>query len=66
MLKAEVRCLYAEITSLKEAIEEAILKGQKSVTLLTDVPEYDVAPDEESEVASAGLGCGVVGWADDF
>ncbi len=66
MLKTEVKCLYAEVMSLKEAIEEAIVKGQKSVTLLEDVPELDMASDEESEVASANPGCGVVGSVDDF
>jgi len=65
-LEREVRCLYDEVITLKTAIEEAIIKGQKSLDLLSDIPESDVVFDEDFALTCADAGAGVVGWIDDF
>jgi len=65
-LGTEVKCLYDEVITLKTAIEEAIIKGQKSVDLLSEIPESDVVFDEDFALTCAGAGPGVVGWVDDF
>jgi len=52
--------------TLKTAIEEAIMKGQKSLDLLGDTPESDVVFDEEFAMTCSDTGAGVVGWVDDF
>jgi len=66
VLETEVKCLYDEVVTLKTAIEEAIIKGQKSLDLLSDIPESDVVFDEDFALTYADAGPGVVGWVDDF
>jgi len=51
---------------LRMAIEEAILKGQKSLDLVSDIPDSDVVFDEDFAVTCADAVPGVVGWVDDF
>lgn len=51
---------------LKVAIEEAILKGQKSLDLVSDIPDSDVVFDKDFAVTCADAVPGVVGWVDDF
>jgi len=58
--------LYDEVTTLTSAIEEAIIRGQRSIAVLGDIPESGVATHEDFERTSLGAGPGVVGWADDF
>jgi hypothetical protein len=65
-LETEVKCLEDEVMILKTAIEEAITKGQKSLGLLSDIPESVVVFDEEFALTCADAGPGVVGWVDDF
>ena len=65
-LKTEVKCLEDEVMILKIAIEEAIIKGQKSVAVLSDIPESDVLSDEEFARTCANAGSGIVGWVDDL
>jgi hypothetical protein len=52
--------------TLKTAIEEAIMKGQKSLAVFTDVPESSVVIDEDLGLTYRGTGSGVVGTVDDF
>jgi len=65
-LEMEVKCLQDEVMTLKTAIEEAIIKGQKSVAVLSDIPESDLVSDEDFALTCVNAGSGVVGWADDF
>jgi hypothetical protein len=62
----EVKCLEDEVMILKTAIEEAITKGQKSLALLSDIPQSGVAFEEDFALTCADAGPGVVGWVDDF
>ena len=65
-LETEVKCLEDEVMILKTAIEEAITKGQKSLALVSDIPESGVVFDEGFASTCADVGPGVVGWVDDF
>ena len=65
-LEMEVKRLQDEFVTLKTAIEEAIIKGQKSVAVLSDIPESDLVSDEDFALTCVNAGSGVVGWADDF
>jgi hypothetical protein len=65
-LEMEVKCLYDDVVTLKTAIEEAIIKGQKSVAVLSDIPESDLVSNEDFALTCVNAGSGVVGWLDDF
>lgn len=65
-LKTEAICLEREVMTLKMAIEEAIMKGQRSLAVFTDVPESEVVFDDDFGLTCAGTGSGVVGWVEDF
>jgi len=65
-LETEVKCLEDEVMILKVAIERAITKGQKSLSLLSDIPGSEVVFDEDFAVTCVDVGPGVVGWVDDF
>jgi len=65
-LETEVKCLYDEVLTLKVAIEEAIIKGQKSFGALSDTPESGVTADEEFDLGDLNGGSGLVGWVDDI
>lgn len=65
-MKTEVKCLEDQVMILRMAIEEAILKGQKSLDLVSDIPDSDVVFDEDFAVTCADAVPGVVGWVDDF
>lgn len=65
-METEVKCLYDEFLTLKMAIEEAIIKGQKSFGALSDITESDMTADEEFDLVDANGGWGLVGWIDDF
>lgn len=62
----EVKCLYDDVVTLKTVIEEAIMKGQKSVAVLGDIPESGLVSDEDFALTCVNAGLGIVGWADDF
>ncbi len=42
------------------------MKGQKSLDLVSDIPEADVVFDEDFAMSRADAVPGVVGWIDDF
>jgi len=65
-LEMEVKCLQDEFVTLKMAIEEAIIKGQKSMAGLNDIPESGLISNEDFVLTCVNVGAGVVGWADDF
>ena len=65
-LKAEIESLYDEVMTLRTAIEEAIIKGQKSMGVLNDVPAADLVSNNDLRSTCVSEGSGVVGWADDF
>jgi hypothetical protein len=65
-LEMEVKCLYDDVVTLKMAIEEAIIKGQKSVAVLSDIPESGLVSTEDFAVTCVHAGSGVVGWLADF
>jgi hypothetical protein len=65
-LEMEVKCLYDEVATLKTAIEEAIIKGQKSVAVLSDIPESDLISNEDFVFTGVNESSRIVGWLDDF
>jgi hypothetical protein len=65
-LETEVKCLYDEVLTLKVAIEEAIMKGQKSFGALSDITESGMTADEELDLGDLNGGSGLVGWVDDI
>ena len=65
-MEMEVKCLQDEFVTLKTAIEEAIIKGQKSVAVLSDIPESDLVSNEDFALTCVNAGSGVVGWVNDF
>jgi len=65
-LETEVKCLYDEVLTLKVAIEEAIIKGQKSFGALSDITESGMTADEELDLGDLNGGSGLVGWVDDI
>jgi hypothetical protein len=62
----EVKRLYDDVRTLKMAIEEAIIKGQKSVAVLSDIQESGLVSKEDFALTCVNAGSGVVGWIDDF
>jgi len=65
-LKREVKCLDDEVLTLKMAIEEAIIKGQRSFGTLSDAAESAMTTDEELALDEVNEGSGLVGWIDDL
>ena len=65
-LEMEVKCLYDDVATLKTAIEEAIIKGQKSLAVLGDIPESSLVSNEDLVLTCVNRGSGIVGWLDDF
>jgi hypothetical protein len=65
-LETEVKCLYDEVATLKMAIEEAIIKGQKSSALPSDIPECGVVFEEDLALTCGDTCPEVVGGIDDF
>ena len=65
-MEMETKCLYDDVMTLKTAIEEAIIKGQKSVAVLSDIPDSDLVSNEDFALTCVNAGSGVVGWIDDF
>jgi hypothetical protein len=64
-LEMEGKRLQDEFLTLKMAIEEAIIKGQKSRGNLNDVPGSGLVSDEDFALTCVNAG-GVVGWIEDF
>jgi len=65
-LETEVKCLEDEVMTLKSAIEEAIIKGRKSIGSLNDILGSDLVSDDDFALTCVHAGSGVVGWVDDF
>ena len=65
-LDMEVKRLEDDVATLKTAIEEAIIKGQKSVAVLGEIPESDLVSNKDFALTCVNAGAGVVGWLDDF
>jgi len=65
-LKREVKCLDDEVLTLKVAIEEAIIKGQKTFGALSDTTKSGMTADDEPDVVDANGDSGLVGWIDDL
>ena len=67
-MEMEVKSLYDDVMvmTLKTAIEEAIIKGQKSVGSLNDILGSGLVSDEDFALTCVNAGSGVVGWVDDF
>ncbi len=63
-LETDVKCLYDEVLTLKTAIEEAIIRGQKAFGTLSGSPESAMTADEELDLADIQQGPGLVGWVD--
>ena len=57
---------YDEVMTLTSAIEEAIIRGQRSLAVYGDIRESAVASNEDLAVGCVNAGPGVVGQADDF
>jgi hypothetical protein len=62
----EIKRLQDEIVTLKAAIEEAIIKGQKSMAGLSDISESGLVSNEDFTLTSVNESSGVVGQVDDF
>jgi len=65
-VEIETKRLYDDVVTLTVAIEEAIIKGQKSIAVLSDIPESDLVSLEDFALTCVNAGPGIVGWADDF
>jgi len=65
-LETEVKYLYDEVLTLKVAIEEAIIKGQKTFGALTDTIKSGMTADDELDLIDVNGDSGVVGWIDDL
>lgn len=65
-LETEVKSLYDEVKTLRMAIEEAIMKGQKSSGGLGDIPGSEFGSNKDVEATCVNGGSGVVGWVDDL
>jgi hypothetical protein len=63
-LETEAKSLYDDVITLKMAIEEAIIKGQKSFGALSDITESGMTSDEELDFINVNGDSGVVGWVD--
>ena len=65
-LEIESERLRDEILILKTAIEEAIIKGQKSINGLYDISEFVMVTHKGSVFNCMDAGSGIVGWVDNF
>jgi hypothetical protein len=65
-LETDVKCLYDEVLTLKRAIEEAIIKGQKAFGTLSDSTESGMTADEKLGLIDVKEGSRLVGWVDDL
>lgn len=65
-LETEGKSLHDEVLTLKMAIEEAIIKGQKTFGTLSDITESGTTVDEELDLVDVNGGSGLVGWVDDI
>jgi hypothetical protein len=65
-LEIETKRLQDEFVALKLAIEEAIIKGQRSAGGLREVSGHHLVSEEYSMSTDATAKPGIVGWIDDL
>lgn len=65
-LETEAKCLYDEVLTLRMAIEEAIIKGQKAFGALSEIRDSGMTANAGLEVVDVEGGSGLVGWIDDL
>ena len=65
-LGTDVKCLYDEVLTLKMAIEEAIIKGQKAFGTLSDSTESGMTADDKLDLVDVEGGSRLVGWVDEI
>jgi hypothetical protein len=65
-MEMETKILQDEFATLKAAIEEAIIKGQKSLGDPNNIPESGLVSNDDFVFTRVNAGSGVVGWIDDF
>ena len=65
-MEMETKRLYDDVMTLKMAIEDAIIKGQKSVAVIGDISESDLVSKEDFALTCVNAGPGIVGWVDDL
>ena len=65
-MEMEVESLHDDVATLKTAIEEAIIKGQKSMGDLNDILGSGLVSNEDFVLTCVNEGSGVVGWIDDL
>ncbi len=58
--------LQDDLALLKQAIEEAIVKGQKSLRELNDTCVSGTVSDKDVALPRTRAGLGVGGWVEDF
>ena len=63
-LRTDVKCLYDEVLTLKTAIEEAIIRGQKAFGTLSDRTESGMTANAELDPVDVIGGSRLVGWVD--
>jgi hypothetical protein len=61
-LEKEVKRLYDDVVTLKTAIEEAIIKGQKSLGDLNDIPGSGLVSNKDFALTCANAGSRTAGW----
>jgi hypothetical protein len=65
-LEKEAERLHDDVVALKTAIEEAIIKGQKSLDNLNGIPEPCLVSNEEFALARTNTGSRTAGRLADF
>jgi hypothetical protein len=63
-LETEAKSLRDDVITLKAAIEEAIMKGQKSMAGPSDAPRSGLLLDEDLASEYGNASPGIVGWVD--
>jgi len=65
-LQTEAKSLRDDVMTLKAAIEEAIMKGQKSTAGPSDAPSSGLILNEGFPPDYGNASPGIVGWVDDL
>jgi hypothetical protein len=65
-VEIDAKRLQDQFVTLKMAIEEAIIKGQKSMGDFNDIPSCNPVSNEHFALIHMNAGSGVIGWVDDF
>ena len=65
-MEREVKRLHDDVVALKMAIEEAIIKGQKSLDNLNDIPEPCLVSNEDFALTRVNAGSRTAARLADF